>query len=373
MNDPARSRQALRSAAYEEALADRLGMNVTDLRALELITDEPGMTPGRLAERSGLTTGAVTGVLDRLEKGGYVERTADQNDRRRQVVQPTAAAAAARASIGRIDQTVEGLLADYPPDQQQAIRAFLDASAAAVSRQTEELRASVHGGFVGHDYRAPLAGATRGRLVFASGAPRLSLNVAPLGPRAAARMIMETSASRLEFDGVAPESDLLGGSFDGPLPDVRASGGVVSVRYKRGALALLTTREAQMALSGVIPWAIEIEGGLTDLSGSLAGVNLERLEVNGGANHLELELPRPGGTMIVRVNGVVSDARFVRPRGVPISVRVAGGIGHLKLDGQRHEQIGGERRFTSADFSDATDRIELEILGGANTLRIRAA
>src|SRR6186713_1552109 len=86
MNDPIRVRQALRSASYEEALAERLGMNVTDLRSLELVLDEPGITPGLMAERSGLTSGAVTGVLDRLERAGYVRRTSDPVDRRRLLV-----------------------------------------------------------------------------------------------------------------------------------------------------------------------------------------------------------------------------------------------------------------------------------------------
>ncbi len=45
MNDPVELRQALRLPGYEEALAERLGMNVTDLRCLELVLDEPGMTP----------------------------------------------------------------------------------------------------------------------------------------------------------------------------------------------------------------------------------------------------------------------------------------------------------------------------------------
>src|SRR5690348_8847277 len=125
MNDPIRTRQALRSATYEEALAERLRLNVTDLRALELVLDEPGLTPGRLAERSGLTTGAVTGVVDRLEKAGYIVRTSDPIDRRRAVVRPTPAADEVRAAVARIDQTLESVMSGYSSEQQEAIRAFL--------------------------------------------------------------------------------------------------------------------------------------------------------------------------------------------------------------------------------------------------------
>ena len=59
---------------FYEALAERLGLNATDLLAVQLIAAEETATPGRLAELAGLTTGAITGVLDRLEKAGVVVR-----------------------------------------------------------------------------------------------------------------------------------------------------------------------------------------------------------------------------------------------------------------------------------------------------------
>jgi DNA-binding MarR family transcriptional regulator len=370
MNDPVRIRQALRSASYEEALAERLRMNVTDLRSLQLVLDEPGMTPGLIAERSGLTTGAVTGVLDRLERAGYVRRTSDPLDRRRQVVQPTAAAEDARPAIGRLDEIIGGLLGAYPAEQQEVIGAFLAAAGAAVDRETNELRAGVRGGFVGRAYRAPLAGATRGRLVFTSGAPRLSLNISPLGPRAAARVIMETAASRLHFEGAAPNGELVGATFDGPLPDVRTTVGTVNVRYQRKALSVVTARQARVALNAAVPWVIELEGGLTDLTGSLAKVTLDRLEVNGGANHIDLELPAPAGTTVVRVHGVVSSARFVRPRGVPIALRVGGGVAHLVVNGRSYSNVG-TRRFVSNGFNESPVRLEVDLSGGASRLEVR--
>ena len=58
-----------RSIAAHEAVAASLGINPADLRCLQLIAEEPDLAPSRLAELSGLTSGAVTGVLDRLESG----------------------------------------------------------------------------------------------------------------------------------------------------------------------------------------------------------------------------------------------------------------------------------------------------------------
>ena len=71
------------SVATHEAVAERLGINSTDLRCLVLASTETGLQPTRLAELAGLTTGAITGVLDRLERAGFVRREPDPADRRR--------------------------------------------------------------------------------------------------------------------------------------------------------------------------------------------------------------------------------------------------------------------------------------------------
>jgi DNA-binding MarR family transcriptional regulator len=371
MNDIDRIRQALRSTAYDEALAEHLGVNATDLRCLELAIDEPGLTPGRLAELSGLTTGAVTGVLDRLEKAGFVERRPDPADRRSVTIQPSPTRSSeVRAAAEPLDKAIRTLLGHYPPGERSAIRVFLEAATGVVAEETARFRAGSRGGFLGNVYGAPLGEATRGRLVFVSGAPRLAVNVAPLGPQAAARMIMETSASRLGFAGAAPAEDLVRATFAGPLPDVRVSSGVVTVRYRRGALAAFTSRGAKIALSGAIPWTIEVHGGLTDLDGSLIGVSLSRLDVEDGANHVNLDLPEPSGTATVTIAGVASSVRLRRSAGTAVGLRVAGGISHLRLDGTRHDQVAGDRRFTSPGYAAASDRYEVEILGGASEVRI---
>ncbi len=77
---------AQQGALHQEAIAATLGLNPTDLRCIGFAWSEPDLTPGRLAELTGLTTGAVTGVLDRLERAGYVQRAPDPRDRRRTLV-----------------------------------------------------------------------------------------------------------------------------------------------------------------------------------------------------------------------------------------------------------------------------------------------
>src|SRR5690349_8375347 len=69
---------------FHTAVAERLGLNPSDHKVADILALEEGpVTPGRLAELTGLTTGAITGVLDRLETAGFVAREPDPADRRR--------------------------------------------------------------------------------------------------------------------------------------------------------------------------------------------------------------------------------------------------------------------------------------------------
>lgn len=74
------------SVLFSHAIAERIGLNPTDLESLEILLREGPVPAGRLAERTGLTTGAITGVIDRLERAGYVRREPDPGDRRRVIV-----------------------------------------------------------------------------------------------------------------------------------------------------------------------------------------------------------------------------------------------------------------------------------------------
>ncbi len=66
--------------------AERIGVNATDLNCLNIVALTGPMTAGELARQTGLTTASITGVLDRLEEGGFVRRERDPKDRRRVIV-----------------------------------------------------------------------------------------------------------------------------------------------------------------------------------------------------------------------------------------------------------------------------------------------
>jgi len=70
----------------DEAVAARMGLHRTDLRCLEIAARAGGVSAGQLAERAGLSTSAMTSVIDRVERLGFVHRVRDVTDRRRVLV-----------------------------------------------------------------------------------------------------------------------------------------------------------------------------------------------------------------------------------------------------------------------------------------------
>lgn len=70
------------------SIAQKVGMGANELKCAELLVRMGPMSAGKLAELAGLTTGAITGIVDRLEKAGWAKRVADPNDRRRVIIHP---------------------------------------------------------------------------------------------------------------------------------------------------------------------------------------------------------------------------------------------------------------------------------------------
>ena len=69
-------------------IAQKVGMGTNDLKCAEILIYMGPMSAGELGEKAGLTTGAITGIVDRLEKAGWAKRVPDQKDRRRVMIYP---------------------------------------------------------------------------------------------------------------------------------------------------------------------------------------------------------------------------------------------------------------------------------------------
>jgi DNA-binding MarR family transcriptional regulator len=127
---------------FHEAVADRLGLSAADHKALGLITRAGAVTAGELAQLTGLSPGAVTGLVDRLEAAGHVRRDRDPGDRRRVVVVPAATGRPDLSGIFADLTTAMGSFADdYDEHQARAIRDWLDKTITVLREQTRKLSA----------------------------------------------------------------------------------------------------------------------------------------------------------------------------------------------------------------------------------------
>ena len=73
--------------SFHEAVARRLGMTAAERKCAGVLAERGRMTPGELAQETGLTTGAITGIVDRLAKAGYAARVPHPTDRRSVIVE----------------------------------------------------------------------------------------------------------------------------------------------------------------------------------------------------------------------------------------------------------------------------------------------
>ena len=108
-----------------DTLAAGIGVNATDMQCLNILDYEGPVPAGRLAELTGLTTGAITAAIDRLERAGYVQRVRDPHDRRRVVIQPTPQEG--QEVFGAIDLTWKELCSRYSDQELTVILSFMDA------------------------------------------------------------------------------------------------------------------------------------------------------------------------------------------------------------------------------------------------------
>ena len=111
---------------HNQAVAQRVGLGGSDSQFLSLLGLHGPLTPGRLAELTGLTTGTVTGVIDRLERAGYVRRERDAADRRKVLVTQVPEAMAALAEHYREQgEHLDAVLRRRDPAQLRVIADFL--------------------------------------------------------------------------------------------------------------------------------------------------------------------------------------------------------------------------------------------------------
>ncbi len=122
------------------ALARRAGIAESDLDALEHLESAGPLTQRQLGQRLSLTSGAITMLVDRLERAGWVERRPHPSDRRYTLLELTAKAGRDEpVGLARYHSAIRSLVATVPTRHRGALRAFLDQAARAAAEAATEL------------------------------------------------------------------------------------------------------------------------------------------------------------------------------------------------------------------------------------------
>lgn len=144
---PLARRYGTATVLFHHAVAERLGLGPTDHKCLDLLLDRGAMTGSQLAAVTGLTSGAVTGVVARLERAGRVRREPDPTDGRKQVLRPVP------EGLHDVEELFAGVRAEnaslldgFDEHQLDAVAEFLIRATAAAYRRSGLLRGEVLAG-----------------------------------------------------------------------------------------------------------------------------------------------------------------------------------------------------------------------------------
>jgi DNA-binding MarR family transcriptional regulator len=337
----------LQGSFLGQSVAIRYGLSESDIETLEHLIDLGATTAGRLAEITGLTSGAVTRVIDRLEQSGYVRRVPDPADRRRVIVEVVPEKVTAiQSTLDRVSASSAKEIGRYTDAQLNLIADFLTKMEAITREEATALRDSRDPDATGAEHAAPIGGLGRARLAFKGG------------------------VNQVLIAGSDSIDELYRARFDGQVPQVRLRDGTVTVQYKRRWSWSGRDLRSDFTLNTRIPWDIDVTGGANQVQAKLGNVDLRSLEVSSGINQLRLSLGRPAGEIPIRLPSANS-IRIERPAGTAVTLHVSGGAAKVEFDGMK---LGAQAHPTleSAGAADAADRYAVEITGGVSTLAVVA-
>ena len=141
-------RESLRELSVQLSLLNHqvgahLALNDVDIDCLDLIDRHGPISPSALARRAGLHPATLTGVLDRLQKGGWIARERDTADRRAVVLRTVRDRGAELLSLySGMNKAMDGICADYAESELELLAGFLRRTADAGRSATEELAAA---------------------------------------------------------------------------------------------------------------------------------------------------------------------------------------------------------------------------------------
>lgn len=129
---------------FHEAVATSLGLNATDMKCLTYINSvKAPVTAGDIAQLTRLTTGAITSILNRLERAKLISRVQDNDDRRKVILVPNKVAfKKIRPLYQTLRRSIEELVSSYPDSDLKVVADFLEKSSLILEIEADRLRRS---------------------------------------------------------------------------------------------------------------------------------------------------------------------------------------------------------------------------------------
>jgi hypothetical protein len=192
--------------------------------------------------------------------------------------------------------------------------------------------------------------------------------VAALGDVERGNLTLRNGASRLRLVETS-EAVLYRAQFEGKAPELKSRDGNLVVEYERAS----RRSGGSLALSNRVPWSIRLRDGASQIDADLRRLEIEALEIDGGASEITLRLPPPRTTVTVRVSGGVERLTILRPADTAARLQVRGGASRLTIETFRLGDVGGVMRWASPDYERVKERYDIEITGGAENLTLAVA
>lgn len=129
-----------RTVLYQQRVAASLGLYSNDFLSVDILQEKGPVTAGELAKLTGLTTGSVTALIDRLEKSGFVRREHDPRDRRKVIIVPLYEnIEGVRNTYLLLHEAMVQLASSYTDDELELITQFLRKASLVLEEQIHTL------------------------------------------------------------------------------------------------------------------------------------------------------------------------------------------------------------------------------------------
>jgi hypothetical protein len=153
----------------------------------------------------------------------------------------------------------------------------------------------------------------------------------------------------------------------GARPQITEQDGTVRLSIAGGAAK---GGPVEIALAADVRWDLRIGGGVDLSTIDLSGARPRSVDLTGGANEIDLTLPKPDGTLTVTMSAGVSRFDVHTAQHVPVRVRIGSGASSVVLDGLSHTGVAAGALFTPDLWAGAVNRIDVDAVAGLSAMTV---